>query len=63
MTKAIIEHFEESIRVKQSFLRDNLETLIQAIDALVGAFQKGNKLLLFGTAVAPLMLSISPLSS
>ena len=48
MTKAIIEHFEESIRVKQSFLRDNLETLIQAIDALVGAFQKGNKLLLFG---------------
>jgi D-sedoheptulose 7-phosphate isomerase len=48
MTKAIIEHFEESIRVKQSFLRDNLETLIQAIDALVRAFQKGNKLLLFG---------------
>jgi D-sedoheptulose 7-phosphate isomerase len=48
MTKAIIEHFEESIRVKQSFLRDNLETLIQAIDALVGAFQRGNKLLLFG---------------
>jgi D-sedoheptulose 7-phosphate isomerase len=48
MTKAIIEHFEESIRVKQGFLRDNLETLIQAIDALVGAFQNGNKLLLFG---------------
>ena len=48
MTKAIIGHFEESIRVKQSFLRDNLETLIQAIDAVVGAFQKGNKLLLFG---------------
>jgi D-sedoheptulose 7-phosphate isomerase len=48
MTKAIIEHFEESIRVKQAFLRDNLKTLTQAIDALVSAFQRGNKLFLFG---------------
>jgi D-sedoheptulose 7-phosphate isomerase len=48
MTKAIIEHFDESIRVKQAFLRDNLKTLTQAIDALVSAFQRGNKLLLFG---------------
>ena len=48
MTKTIIEHFQESIRVKQGFLRDNLETLTQAIDVLVRAFQRGNKLLLFG---------------
>ena len=48
MTKAIIEHFQESIRVKQAFLRDNLETLTQAIDVLARAFQRGNKLLLFG---------------
>ena len=48
MTKAIIEHFEESIRVKQGFIRDNLKTLTQAIDAVVRAFEKGNKLLLFG---------------
>jgi D-sedoheptulose 7-phosphate isomerase len=48
MTKSIIEHFQESIRVKQGFLRDNLETLTQAIDVLVSAFQRGNKLLLFG---------------
>jgi D-sedoheptulose 7-phosphate isomerase len=48
VTKAIIEHFEESIRVKQGFLRDNLETLTQAIDTVVRAFQSGNKLLLFG---------------
>jgi D-sedoheptulose 7-phosphate isomerase len=48
MTKAIIEHFEESIRVKQCFLRDNLETLTRAIDVLVRTFQRGNKLLLFG---------------
>ena len=48
MTKSIIEHFQESIRVKQGFLRDNLEILTQAIDVLVKAFQRGNKLLLFG---------------
>ena len=48
MKKSIIEHFQESIRVKQGFLRDNLETLTQAIDVLVRAFQRGNKLLLFG---------------
>jgi D-sedoheptulose 7-phosphate isomerase len=48
MTKAIIEHFEESIRVKQCFLRDNLETLTQSIDVLVRTFQRRNKLLLFG---------------
>src|SRR3990170_3953997 len=48
MTKAIIECFQESIRVKQGFLRDNLESLTQAIDVLVKAFQRGNKLLLFG---------------
>jgi D-sedoheptulose 7-phosphate isomerase len=48
MKKAIAEYFQESIRVKQGFLRDNLEILAQAIDTLVGAFQRGNKLLLFG---------------
>lgn len=48
MKKSIIEHFQESMRVKQGFLRDNLETLTQAIDVLVRAFQRGNKLLLFG---------------
>src|ERR687895_671604 len=48
MRKAIIEHFQESIRVKQGFLRDNLDTLTLAIDALVEAFRRENKLLLFG---------------
>jgi D-sedoheptulose 7-phosphate isomerase len=48
MREAIVEHFQESIRVKQGFLRDNLDTLTLAIDALVGAFRRGNKLLLFG---------------
>lgn len=48
MKDAIVKAFDESIRVKQAFLRDNLETLTQAIDAIVAAFKSGNKLLLFG---------------
>jgi D-sedoheptulose 7-phosphate isomerase len=48
MKEAIVKAFDESIRVKQAFLRDNLDTLTQAIDAVVAAFKSGNKLLLFG---------------
>ena len=48
MKESIVKAFDESIRVKQAFLRDNLETLTQAIDAIVAAFKRGNKLLLFG---------------
>ena len=48
MKEAIVKAFEESVRVKQAFLRDNLQTLMQAIDAIVAAFKNGNKLLLFG---------------
>ena len=40
--------FDESIRVKQAFLRDNLDALTQTIDAIVAAFSSGNKLLIFG---------------
>jgi D-sedoheptulose 7-phosphate isomerase len=48
MKDAITKAFEESIRVKQAFLRDNLDTLVTAIDAIAAAFQRGNKLLIFG---------------
>ena len=48
MKEAIIGAFEESIRVKQAFLRDNVDTLIKVIDAIVAGFRSGNKLLLFG---------------
>jgi D-sedoheptulose 7-phosphate isomerase len=48
MKDAIVKAFDESIRVKQAFLRDNLDTLTQAIDAVIAAFKSGNKLLLFG---------------
>jgi len=48
MKDAIVKAFDESIRVKQAFLSENLETLMKAIDAVVSAFKSGNKLLLFG---------------
>lgn len=48
MKTAITQAFDESIRVKQAFLRDNLETLISVINAIVAVFKGGNKLLLFG---------------
>jgi D-sedoheptulose 7-phosphate isomerase len=49
MKETITQAFAESIRVKQAFLRDNLQILTQAIDAVVAAFKSGNKLLVFGT--------------
>jgi D-sedoheptulose 7-phosphate isomerase len=48
MKDAITTAFEESIRVKQAFQRDNLDSLMLAIDAIAAAFQRGNKLLIFG---------------
>jgi D-sedoheptulose 7-phosphate isomerase len=48
MKEAIAQAFDESVRVKQAFLRDNLHALTQAIDAVTGAFRSGNKLLVFG---------------
>jgi len=48
MKEEILQAFEESIRVKQSFLKENLETLVAVIDLIAAALRKGNKLLLFG---------------
>lgn len=48
MNDAIVKAFDESIRAKQSFLRDNLETLTKVITAIAEGFRRGNKVLLFG---------------
>src|ERR687892_1862422 len=48
MKDAITKAFDESIRVKQAFLRDNLETLITAIETVGECFRRGNKLMIFG---------------
>jgi D-sedoheptulose 7-phosphate isomerase len=48
MKQEIIDAFEESIRVKRAFLRDNLDQLTAAIDLIAAALERGNKLLVFG---------------
>jgi D-sedoheptulose 7-phosphate isomerase len=48
MKEAIEKAFEESIQAKQAFLRANIDALTHAIDAILAAFKRGNKLLLFG---------------
>ena len=48
MKDAIIKAFEESVHAKRSFLKENLNTFLTAIDLIVQAFLRGNKLLLFG---------------
>ena len=48
MKEAIVKAFEESVRTKKSFLKENLETLLSVIDLIAQAFLRGNKLLLFG---------------
>jgi D-sedoheptulose 7-phosphate isomerase len=48
MKEAITRAFEESVRVKRAFLRDGIDAVIRAVDALVTAFGNGNKLLIFG---------------
>jgi D-sedoheptulose 7-phosphate isomerase len=48
MKDAIIRAFEESIRVKQAFLRDNLDILVRVIEIVAAGLQRGNKLLIFG---------------
>jgi len=40
--------FRESSQLKELFLRDNLDRIIQLVDAITGALKKGNKILLFG---------------
>jgi D-sedoheptulose 7-phosphate isomerase len=48
MKEAITRAFDESIRAKQAFLRDSIDVVVHAVDAIVTAFGNGNKLLLFG---------------
>jgi D-sedoheptulose 7-phosphate isomerase len=48
MKEAITKAFEESIQAKKAFLKENLNTLIGAIDAIAEAFLRGNKFLIFG---------------
>ena len=48
MKDAIVKAFEESVQTKKAFLKNNMDTLLAAIEAIAEAFLRGNKLLLFG---------------
>ena len=44
----VLEIFKESIRLKESFLKANMEVLEEAIRTLASVLGQGNKILLFG---------------
>jgi D-sedoheptulose 7-phosphate isomerase len=48
MKEAIVQAFRESADVKVRFIRQNAESLAQAVKLIVQAFKAGNKVLLFG---------------
>lgn len=48
MKQKIINVFKESIAVKEKFLDENIDTIIEVSMLLADTFSKGNKLLLFG---------------
>ena len=48
MKDKIIETFKESIAVKQKFLDENIDTIIDVSNLIAEALNRGSKLLLFG---------------
>ena len=48
MEDHIIKTFKESIRVKDTFINENLSKMVNVIEALTAALKAGNKILLFG---------------
>ncbi|RJQ44167.1 MAG: SIS domain-containing protein [Nitrospiraceae bacterium] len=48
MREKILNAFEESATVKQQFVRENIDTIIDVSRLIADCFSKGGKLLLFG---------------
>ncbi len=48
MKEKILKAFEESISVKQQFIKENLDMVIEISKLLSDTFNRGNKLILFG---------------
>jgi len=48
MKEKILKEFNESVAVKEDFLKGHLETIIEAARAIAATFNDGNKILLFG---------------
>ena len=48
MKEKILKEFKESISVKEKFIHDHIDTVIEVSKAIAAAFSEGNKLILFG---------------
>ena len=48
MKSIISEIFQESARVRETFITESLETLIEVINQLIEVIKRGDKILLFG---------------
>ena len=48
MRETVIKAFQESIAVKQKFVKDNVDTIVEVSKLLADTFSRGGKLLLFG---------------
>ena len=48
MKEKILKEFRESISVKEKFIQEHLDTVIEVSKAIAAAFNEGNKLILFG---------------
>lgn len=48
MKDKILREFRESISVKEKFIQDHIDTVVEVSKAIANAFNEGNKLILFG---------------
>jgi D-sedoheptulose 7-phosphate isomerase len=48
MKEKIVKAFEESVSVKQEFIKENLDMVVEVSKLLSETFNRGNKLILFG---------------
>jgi len=48
LKKKIIKIFKESISVKEKFINENLDTVVEVSELIADSFNKGGKLILFG---------------
>ena len=48
MKEKILKEFKESIVVKEKFIREHLDAVVEVSKAIATAFNEGNKLILFG---------------
>jgi len=48
MKEKILTAFEESISVKEQFVKENIDTIVEVSRILADTFERGNKLILFG---------------